>query len=217
MRLRKVKGADEAVAGSPYVIHDPEIKKGKWASEVFGNNHPIRLEIGMGKGRFITELSGLHPEINYIGMEKMSSVLFRALGKRESEERENLYYLCADAEELPDFFEEGEVDGIYLNFSDPWPKDRHWKRRLTSREFLARYSKILKKDGIIEFKTDNQDLFTFSLAEAEEAGWLILDSTRDLYKSPMAADNVQTEYEVRFSTLGNPICKMIIKQATQEE
>ena len=212
MRLRNVKGADEAVAASPYVIHDPESKKGHWAADVFGNDRPVQLEIGMGKGKFITELSELHPEINYIGIEKMSSVLYRALQKRETEERTNLFYMRFDAEELENVFDEGEVDRIYLNFSDPWPKDRHAKRRLTSREFLARYLKILKPGGIVEFKTDNQELFTFSLEEAKEAGWEILDFTRDLRKSPLNENNIQTEYEVRFSTLGNPICKMIISR-----
>ena len=215
MRLRNIPGADEAVSNSPWVIQDAETKKGKW-SEVFGKDQPLYIEVGMGKGQFITELSRRNPEINYIGIERYTSVLYRALQKREllteecGEEFPNLRYLCVDAKDLPNFFGKGEVDRIYLNFSDPWPKDRHAKRRLTSRQFFARYDLILKKEGHLEFKTDNQDLFTFSLEEVPEAGWKLDASTRDLHHDPVLSEgNVMTEYEEKFSFKGNPICKLI--------
>ena len=151
MRLRNVKGSREAIAESEFTINDFAEYKGKW-NEVFGNDNPIRIEIGMGKGKFITELALQNPDINYIGIEKYSSVLIRAIEKRKDIELNNLIYIRMDAVEICDAFEKGEVDRIYLNFSDPWPKDRHAKRRLTSRQFFARYDEILKPDGKVEFK-----------------------------------------------------------------
>ena len=210
MRLRNIKGAREAIDESPYVILDPENYKGRWA-EVFGNNHPLRLEVGMGKGQFIMELARQNPEINYIGIEMYSSVLIRALQKMAEEELQNLKFLRIDARTLPECFAKDEVDRIYLNFSDPWPKDRHAKRRLTSRQFLARYNEILKPDGVIEFKTDNRPLFDFSLEEVKEAGWQLLLCTFDLHhEEELMKDNIMTEYEAKFSAQGNPIHKMII-------
>ena len=210
MRLRNIKGAREAIDESPYVILDPENYKGRWA-EVFGNDHPLRLEVGMGKGQFIMELARKNPEINYIGIEMYSSVLIRALQKMAEEELPNLKFLRIDARTLPECFAKDEVDRIYLNFSDPWPKDRHAKRRLTSRQFLARYNEILKPDGVIEFKTDNRPLFDFSLEEVKEAGWQLLLCTFDLHhEEELMKDNIMTEYEAKFSAQGNPIHKMII-------
>ena len=162
MRLRNIPGSREAIAASEYVVHEDMMreKKGHW-NEVFGNNgDPLYLEIGMGKGRFITELALRHPNRNYVGIEKYSSVLLRALEKREEKEQlTNLLFLRMEAEDLTDVFGEGEVAGIYLNFSDPWPKDRHAKRRLPSREFLARYDRVLAPEGCVEFKTDNRAPF----------------------------------------------------------
>ena len=165
----------------------------------------------MGKGRFLMDMAVLHPEINYIGIEMYDSVLLRAVQKREKLETElkNLFFIRMDARQLPEVFAEGEVDRIYLNFSDPWPKDRHAKRRLTSPEIMKVYDQILRKDGTVEFKTDNQDLFTYSLESIPEAGWKIDAYTRDLHHSEMAEGNVMTEYEVKFSSMGNPICKLI--------
>ena len=140
MRLRNIKGSKEFIAASPFVIHNPEDYKGNWSS-LFHNTHPIHLEIGMGKGKFIHELARLHPEINYIGIEMYSSVLYRALELREKEDINNLFFLRFDAKYLTDIFEKEEIDRIYLNFSDPWPKDRHAKRRLTSQNFLSIYKK----------------------------------------------------------------------------
>ena len=209
MRLRKVKGAAEAIAESPLVIHDAPEKKGHW-HEVFGNDHPIHIEIGMGKGRFLTELARQNPEINYIGIERYDSVLIRALEKRaEVEELTNLFYLCEDAKNVAEIFDTGEIARIYLNFSDPWPKDRHAKRRLTSREFFARYHEILAKDGAVMFKTDNRILFDFSLQEVPEAGWQLKDVTFDLHHSEYADGNIMTEYEEKFSSLGNPIFRLV--------
>ncbi len=208
MRLRHIRGAEEAIETSPYVVQEPAKHKGAF-SRLFGNDHPIQIEVGMGKGRFIMEMAALHPEINYIGIERYSSVLLRALQKRAELELPNIYFMCVDAKELPDIFAPGEVDRIYLNFSDPWPKDRHARRRLTSPDFMKVYDQVLRADGRVEFKTDNQDLFTYSLEAIPEAGWRIDASTRDLHHDPMAEGNVMTEYEMKFSSLGNPICKLI--------
>lgn len=209
MRLRNIPGAEEAIASSPYCIQDPTKMKGGW-KEAFGNEHPVHIEIGMGKGQFLMQLAAGHPNINYIGIERYSSVLLRALQKMEVTPLENIRFLCIDAAILPEIFDKGEVDQIYLNFSDPWPKDRHAKRRLTSRQFFARYDEILKQDGMVEFKTDNHDLFTFSLEEVEAAGWRLVAHTFDLHHDPvMNEGNIMTEYEEKFSSLGNPIHKLI--------
>ena len=210
MRLRNIKGAREAIDESPYVILDPENYKSRW-NEVFGNDHPIRLEVGMGKGQFIMELARQNPGINYIGIERYTSVLLRAVQKMDTLQLPNVHFLCEDAAKLPEIFAPEEVNRIYLNFSDPWPKDRHAKRRLTSRQFLARYNEILKPDGVIEFKTDNRPLFDFSLEEVREAGWQLLLCTYDLHhEEELMKDNIMTEYEAKFSAKGNPIHKMII-------
>ena len=215
MRLRNVPGAKDAIEESVYVIQEPQKNKGNW-DKVFPENQPIHLEVGMGKGRFLMDMARLHPEINYIGIEMYDSVLLRALQKREALAQEgqtlsNLMFMRMDARLLPEVFEKGEGAKIYLNFSDPWPKARHASRRLTSREFLARYDKILKEDGVIEFKTDNRELFEFSLEEVPEAGWKLLEHTFDLHHDEeMVKGNVMTEYEEKFSSMGNPICKMVI-------
>lgn len=217
MRLRNIPRSQEVIDKSKYVVHDEKMAKGLWKKEIFGNTNPVHIEVGMGKGRFITELAKANPDINYVGIERYTSVLLRAVEKLEDEETaggevlKNLFFLCIDARELPEIFGEGEVDKIYLNFSDPWPKDRHARRRLTSREFLGRYDKILAKEGTVEFKTDNRGLFDFSLAEVEPAGWHLMASTFDLHHDEeMVKGNVMTEYEEKFSAMGNPICKMII-------
>lgn len=210
MRLRNIPGAREAIENSPLVIKEAEKTKGFW-KDLFGNDHPIHIEVGMGKGRFLMTMAERSPEINYIGIERYTSVLLRALQKMEERPLPNLVFLCMDAAELPQVFEEEEVAKIYLNFSDPWPKDRHARRRLPSREFLARYDKILTKDGRLEFKTDNRALFDFAVEELTPAGWKAERITYDLHAdAEMMRGNVMTEYEERFSSIGNPICKYII-------
>ena len=155
------------------------------------------------------ELAKINPQINYLGIERYPSVLLRAIEKREEMELSNIYFLCMDAKALTEVFAPEEVSRIYLNFSDPWPKDRHAKRRLTSPEFMKIYDQVLKKDGVLEFKTDNKGLFAYSLESIPAAGWKISDFTYDLHHSPMADGNVMTEYETKFSSMGNSICKLI--------
>lgn len=209
MRLRNVPGAREVMVENQYVFTEPEGMKGTW-SEVFNNDNPVRIEIGMGKGRFVSTLAQLNPDINYVGIEKYSSVLLRAVEKQDELNLPNLRFIRMDAEAITEVFDRGEVDRIYLNFSDPWPKDRHAKRRLTSRQFFERYNIILKKDGQVEFKTDNRPLFDFSVEEVKEAGWQLHAVTYDLHNdAKLCEGNVMTEYEERFSAAGNPICKLI--------
>lgn len=207
MRLRHIPGSEEQIAESPYVIQAPEEKKTHWA-EVFGNRNPIYIEVGMGKGKFLMELAQKNPDINYVGIERYSTVLLKAIQKQERLKLPNLCFLREDAQRLADVFGTGEVWKIYLNFSDPWPKDRHAKRRLTSPRFMAVYDRILKSDGIVEFKTDNQDLFEYSLQSVSEAGWNVEWHTFDLHHSEYGEENVMTEYEAKFSAQGKPICKL---------
>jgi tRNA (guanine-N7-)-methyltransferase len=208
MRLRHIPGSEKEIEASPYVVQNPEEKKGRW-NEVFGNERPIEIEVGMGKGRFIMELASLHPEINYVGIERYPSVLLRGLQKRAEMELNNIVFMCVDAKNLSEIFNEEEVQKIYLNFSDPWPKDRHTKRRLTSEEFMEVYDRILKPDGVVEFKTDNKGLFEYSLEAIPGDVWEIKEFTRDLHHSEMGEGNVMTEYEEKFSLKGNPIFKLI--------
>ncbi|MBO5199610.1 MAG: tRNA (guanosine(46)-N7)-methyltransferase TrmB [Lachnospiraceae bacterium] len=210
MRLRNITGSREMIAESQYVVQEPEQYKGRW-KEFFGNENPIHIEIGMGKGKFLTTLALQNPDINYIGIEKYSSVLLRATQKREEmEECTNLYFLRYDAEEILRVFDKDEVDRIYLNFSDPWPKDRHAKRRLTSKEFLKRYNEFLVPDGKVIFKSDNRMLFDFTLEQAAEARWQTSEVTYDLHHSEYVEGNVMTEYEEKFSAQGNPIHRVVL-------
>ena len=212
MRLRNVTGSEKIIAARPYVVQEPKEMKNKW-KELFGISNPIYIEIGMGKGQFITTMAKNNPNINFIGIEKYSSVLLRAIQKVEAEEIPNLRFLCIDAKEIVDFFGKEEIDKIYLNFSDPWPKDRHAKRRLPSKEFLERYDQILKTEGNLEFKTDNRDLFDFAVEQIPETKWKIDQITYDLHhNNEMNKGNVMTEYEQKFSSIGNPIHKYIISR-----
>ncbi len=212
MRLRNIPGSREHIADSQWAIVEPEPLKGHWR-EVFNqveknSQMPLHIEIGMGKGRFITDMARLHPDILYLGIEKYSSVLLRAVQKQEELQLPNLRFVRMDAEVITEVFEKGEVDRIYLNFSDPWPKDRHAHRRLPSAAFLRRYDQILVPDGCVEFKTDNRPLFDFALESVEEAGWTIDVCTFNLHAdAALMEGNVMTEYEEKFSALGNPICK----------
>lgn len=212
MRLRNIPRAEGTIQAHHAVIKRPEAQRGCW-KQVFGNKHPVYIEIGMGKGRFIMEMAKQHPDINFIGIERYSSVLLRAIEKFDTEEYKdlkNVRFVCMDARNVAEVFAENEVSRIYLNFSDPWPKARHAKRRLTSTEFLERYEKILKPGGLLEFKTDNTPLFNFSLEQIKEAGWILRNFTYDLHHhEEMNRDNVMTEYEEKFVAKGNPINKLI--------
>lgn len=217
MRLRNIPGAHDYLSSHPLVIKNETRYRGTWAETFEHPEHPIHIEIGMGKGKFLLTLAKENPNINYIGIERYSSVLLRALEQFDNNEEyqnlTNVRFICMDARNLPEVFAVGEVGKIYLNFSDPWPKERHAKRRLTSRQFLERYSEILSPQGRVEFKTDNRGLFEFSLEEVKEAGWKLEAYTFDLHhEKEMMEGNVMTEYEEKFSSMGNPIHKMIITQ-----
>ncbi|SFS00710.1 tRNA (guanosine(46)-N7)-methyltransferase TrmB [Anaeromicropila populeti] len=209
MRLRNVKGSREKIADNQFVIHNPEEYKGLW-KQVFKNDNPLHIEIGMGKGQFIIKMALNNPHINFIGIEKYSSVLVRAIEKREEVELNNLFFIRMDAEDINNVFDKNEVAQIYLNFSDPWPKERHAKRRLTSHQFLAKYNQFLEQKGKVIFKTDNKELFEFSLEEVSVAQWILESKTFDLHHSDEQEGNVMTEYEQKFSEEGKPICRMII-------
>lgn len=215
MRLRNVRGSREEIARNDYVIKKPEDHRGEW-KEYLGRPLPIHIEIGMGKGKFLMELAEKNPDIFYIGIEQYSSVLVRALEKMEESPLDNVRFIRMNAEYISQVFEKGEIDQIYLNFSDPWPKDRHAKRRLTSHQFLARYDQILKDGGKIIFKTDNKDLFDFSLEELDKAGWTVDLCTFDLHHSQYLTGNIMTEYEEKFVKKGNPICKLEAHHPVEE-
>ncbi|MCR4671810.1 MAG: tRNA (guanosine(46)-N7)-methyltransferase TrmB [Lachnospiraceae bacterium] len=210
MRLKNIPGSRETIEASPLVLSDHEAlleMPGKW-NDFFGNGNPICLEIGMGKGQFILENAVRNPGINYIGVEKYSSVIVRALEKRSGYEGRNLIFVRMDAEEIASVFGEGEVSKIFLNFSDPWPKERHAKRRLTSELYWGRYDRILVPGGHVVMKTDNTGLFRFSLEEGDRCGWDTGRHTFDLYHSEYLEGNIPTEYEDKFRNLGQKICYM---------
>ncbi len=213
MRLRNITGSREMIAEDPYVIHEPEVYRGSFRKEIFKNDNPLKIEIGMGKGKFIRELAESDPASDYLGIEKYSTVLLKAVRSFSKNELPNLRFIRMDAEYILDVFGEGEISRIYLNFSDPWPKDRHAKRRLPSRSFLKKYERLLISDGCVEFKTDNRELFEFGLSEAKDLGWELLYVTWDLHNDPEAMKtNIMTEYEEKFSSIGNPIYKYVIKR-----
>ena len=236
MRLRNIPGADEKVRNHPAVISRPEKEKGNW-QQIFGNEHPIFVEIGMGKGQFLLTMAKKYPERNFVGVERYASVLVRGLGLYDEQNKfltaencesdedgllvakeypslTNVRFLCMDAISLDQVFVLGEVEGVYLNFSDPWPKARHEKRRLTSKGYLKQYTNILAPRGRLEIKTDNAGLFEFSMKSvASAAGWEIAEATSDLHKHEgMCKNNIMTEYEEKFSSMGYPIYKMIAKR-----
>lgn len=209
MRQRNIKNLEERLAAnSAFLIEDPRECKGRW-SEIFGNDNPIMLEIGCGKGKFIISHASDNPDVNYIAVEGQSSVVLRALEKAEEGKLSNLRIFIDFVHDLKDYFDEGELSGLYLNFSDPWPKARHAKRRLTYRKNLENYRKVMKPDAAIEFKTDNEGLFEFSLEEIAAAGYNILEMTRELH-SPESeklyeSARYTTEYEDKFSAAGKNI------------
>jgi len=208
MRLRNVKGASVIIENCPFIIKNYKEYKGNYKT-LFNNNNPIHIEIGMGKGDFIIGMAKKYPEINFIGIEKFDSVIVRAIEKLD-EEIPNLRLIRMDATEIEEVFDK-EIDTIYLNFSDPWPKNRHCDRRLSSLKFLKRYDNVFKDEKIIIMKTDNRKLFEFSLIEFCNYDYKFESISLDLYNDDLK-DNVQTEYERRFHNLGYPIYKVIVKK-----
>lgn len=205
MRVRhKPWAADEVRANPEVVIADPAAYKGKWHSDIFKNNNPIHLELGTGKGQFVCGMAKLHPDINYIGVELQTSVIALALKKVQEADVTNLKLLNQNVVDLHKFFEAGECERIYLNFSDPWPKKKHEKRRLTYRSFLDIYRQLIGAGQEIHFKTDNRVLFEFSLASFSQYGCILKNISLDLHQSDMEG-NVMTEYEEKFSAKGQPI------------
>lgn len=205
MRLKKVKDADVFIDKSSYIIKNPFSYKGNY-NKLFKNDNNISIEIGMGKGDFIIGMAKLHPDTNFIGIEMFDSVIVRAVQKLENENIPNLRLIRMDAKDINDVFNH-EIDTIYLNFSDPWPKKRHAKRRLTSKEFLKRYDSVFKDEKKIFQKTDNEDLFAYSINSLSEYGYTLRNVTLNLHKEEVL-DNVETEYEKRFKEKNVHICRL---------
>ena len=207
MRVRNRKGATELLEAHPqYVILNPADAKGRW-QEIFGNGHPIHVEVGSGKGAFVSGMAKANPEINYIGIDIQKSILSYALDKVLATDVPNIKLLWVDGSDLTDYFEEDEIDRLYLNFSDPWPKKRHEKRRLTYQSFLSTYQQILPENGEIHFKTDNRGLFEYSLVSFSQYGMKLKGVWLDLHASDFE-DNVLTEYEQKFANKGQVIYRV---------
>ena len=198
MRIRNIKNADELIYESPYLIKNPYLYIGEYKTKVFKNNNPIHLEIGMGKGNFIIDMAKNNPDINFIGVEKYSSITLRALRKLKDINLPNLKIINIDALELSKIFKK-EISTICLNFSDPWPKKRHHKRRLTSEIFLRIYDDICLENIIIQ-KTDNIGLFESSIVSLSTYGYKIVDISLDLWSTDKATS--ETEYENKFRKQG---------------
>ena len=214
MRMRKKKNLDVRLARcAPVMVDDPRTWRGRWR-ELFGNNHPIRLEIGCGKGRFILETARRNPDVNFVAIEREEGALIMATEKAMDAALPNLRFLSFDAAALGEIFAPGEVSLIYLNFSDPWPPNRQRKRRLTWRAFLSVYDEILSDDGAIFFKTDNQRLFEWSLGELCQNGWLLQNISLDLHNSDY--DNIMTEYEEKFSAQGYRIYRLEARKRIEQ-
>ena len=205
MRYRRVKGATEKFEFlSRYITKDAADHKGRW-SGVFGNDNPVFLELGCGKGKFLTEMAQKNPQYNYIGVEGQETVLLRAAQRAYEEKLENITFVCEFLRHPEECFEKDEISGIYLNFSDPWPKARHAKRRLTHTRYLSGYRQFLKPGGEIQFKTDNDDLFDFSVEEIMNNGFALIELTYDLHSTIFNAREVTTEYEEKFRLWGKKI------------
>ena len=217
MRLRHIKGCEDFITDAKECIReDKAIALNGKIQNIFDIRRPLQIEIGMGKGQFIRNMAIKHPDINFIGVERYESVLMKAVQRKRNLEADktidNLRFLCADARKLAEIFEVGEADKIFLNFSDPWPKDRHADRRLTSPYFLDIYDRILKSDGVIEFKTDNVGLFEYSLKVIKDSKWRLDFCSFDFHSEKESEENIMTEYEEKFAGQGNKICKMIISR-----
>ena len=208
MRVKHKKWADPLMAEHPELLVDDAAKfKGKWQSR-FPKKQPLHLEVGMGKGQFIIGMAKAHPETNFIGLEIQRTVAAIALKKALPEKLPNLQLICGEGEELTEYFEPGEVEKLYLNFSDPWPKKRHVKRRLTYHTFLSEYQLILQSQGQVELKTDNMGFFEFSVVSMNNFGMKFAGLWLDLHNSDENEHNVETEYEHKFSSKGQPIYKL---------
>ncbi|MDO4281862.1 MAG: tRNA (guanosine(46)-N7)-methyltransferase TrmB [Peptococcaceae bacterium] len=207
-RVRRVAGTQERLHASPYTINAPHALRGHW-QEVFPSPQPLVMEIGSGRGRWLYTAAKLHPEKNFLGVDVVPEIIMDAIddyaGRMDAPEQ--VRFLWLNAEHLDEVFAPGEVAEIYLHFSDPWPKNRHAKRRLTHHDFLDIYDYILAPDGKVHFKTDGQAFFDFSIEEFTNAGWQLENVTRDLYAN-LPADNIATEYERRFHKRGVPICSL---------
>ena len=208
MRVRYDKNADKTLEENDIYIQEPLQNIGKWQQE-FENENLLHLEIGMGKGNFIINMAKQFPDINFIGMERNKTILAKAVKKIEKEGITNIRVISSDAQQLKEIFASKELDKIYLNFSDPWPKNKHYKRRLTYREFLDLYDYVLKNDSIVEFKTDNQILFEFTILEVCNTGRQMEYISLDLHNTEEF--NIMTEYEEKFSKKGNRIYKLVWK------
>lgn len=208
MRLRNKPWAKDFMGEHPDILIHEDEKTGKYWKEIFGNENPIHVEVGTGKGQFIIGMAQANPDINYIGIEHFDNVIVSALEKAiEAGKPSNLRLLRGNGANLEELFTAGELDRVYLNFSDPWPKSRHAKRRLTHESFLARYENVLRKQGEIHFKTDNRKLFEYSLVSISAYGMILHDVSLDLH-AEMPEDNIMTEYEEKFSAKGQPIYRL---------
>lgn len=214
MRLRNVKNKEEILKNTTYLLTNPEEYKSIW-NKLFGNNHKLYIEVGMGKGDFIIENAKRYPDINFIGIEKYDSVIARAIEKANLEELPNLKLVRMDANHIEEAFS-NEVDLIYLNFSDPWPKKRHAKKRLTSEIFLSKYANIFTGDNKIIMKTDNTGLFEYSLESLSQYGYIIEKVSLDLHNSDID-NNIETEYEKKFSSKGNNIYYLEVKKIVNKD
>lgn len=207
MRMRNKKHCDERMEKCGRIwSKEPSLIRGDWRKE-FGNDNPIHLEIGCGRGKFISDMAKLNPDINYIAAERVTSALVVAMEKAFDKGIKNVRFISVDAQNLDEYFETGEIDRIYLNFSDPWPKKKRAKRRLTHKNFLDIYKKILVSDGAVYFKTDNKALFEFSLNSFSEEDFKLKNITFDLHNSGFEG-NIMTEYEEKFSSAGMPIYRL---------
>ena len=205
MRQRKVKNVEKRLAEyADYMIENPLSMKGKW-KDVFGNNNKILLELGCGKGQFIVAQAKANQGLNYIGAEGQQTIVLRALEKASKEQALNTRFMTGFIRDIEEIFEEDELSGVFLNFSDPWPKDRHSKRRLTHRNFLEGFKKVSKPGSILEIKTDNEEMFEFTLGQIELMGFEIVELTKDLHLSECTSKNITTEYEDKFKAFGKKI------------
>lgn len=210
MRLRYVENAHELIEAHDRLLSKPEQYKESWQT-LFKTEGPLYVEFGAGKGNFIINTATQIKDANFLAFERNAKVVSKSLAKLDEVDHDNFYIVCADVTNLNDIFMPHSVDRIYLNFSDPWPKDRHAKRRLTHAGFLEKYKTILTEGGEVHFKTDNDDLFAFSVEEFKENGWTLTVETTDLHNSPYVEGNVMTEYEEKFSSQGKNINKLIAK------